>query len=470
MPRVATDWLARFGRTAAGATLDAIARRMNDGAAGVEPALTVAGRRAAFAPGPVAQAAVGTAAPWEEGWARALTIEELANGSSFDAGANFVEGLSVWGASSYNQFEMTPQGAYTMDGSLVSAILGVDHQGDIHVVGLALAYHGGAGDFSGIGKTEGSLGTNLYSVHPYARLTFGEAFHVGGSFGIGTGDLSITDKDGAALVETGVGMPVLAALDARMELSLAEAWILALQADGHLVQMVADERPPRFTRVETNTHRLRLGVESSYAFLITDGVSLAPVLEIGLRYDGGDAVETGFGFDGGGGLRLDAAVVGLMVDARGHASLNNWGEGQEQAPTLRDWGLGGVIRWRPAGGGMGPEMSLSPAYGGTLGTAAPSLNAEIGYRMAAFGGVLTPYSAAEFGERPPELPCWRPLRARPGDRAECRGHTPAVGDRNCGPVPHAGDETAPVNQPLGGADVWGLRSHLRSGYDPACQR
>ena len=396
LPRVATDWLARFGRTAAGATLDAIARRMNDGPA-AEPSLTVAGHRAAFAPAPVAQVAAGTAAPWEEGRFRALTIEELANGSSFDAGANFVEGLNVWGASSYNQFEMTPEGSYTMDGSLVSAILGVDHQGDGYVAGLALAYHGGAGDFSGIGETEGSLGTNLYSVHPYVRLTFGEAIHVGASFGIGTGDLSIMDKDEAALVETGVGMPVLAAVDARMELSLAEAWILALQADGHLVQMVADEQLPRFTRVETNTHRLRLGVENSYAFLITDGVSLAPVLETGLRYDGGDGGETGLGFDIGVGLRLDATVVGLMVDARGHASLSNWGEGQEQAPMLRDWGLGGVIRWRPAGGGMGPEMSLSPAYGGTLGTAAPSLNAEIGYRMAAFGGVFTPYSAAEFG-------------------------------------------------------------------------
>ena len=105
-------------------------------------------------------------------------------------------------------------------------------------------------------------------------------------------------------------MPVLAALDARLELSLAEAWVLALQVDGHLVQMVADEQLPRFTRVETNTHRLRLGVENSYAFLIADGVSLAPVLETGLRYDGGDAVETGVGFDIGAGLRLDATVVG----------------------------------------------------------------------------------------------------------------------------------------------------------------
>ena len=400
LPRVATDWLARFGRTAAGATLDAIARRMNDGPA-AEPSLTVAGHRAAFAPEPVGHGAAATAAPWEEGWTRALTIEDLANGSSFDAGADFVEGLNVWAATSYNQFEMTPQGDYTMDGSLMSAILGVDHQGDTHVVGLALAYHGGGGDFGGIGKTEGSLGTNLYSVHPYVRLTFGEVFHVGGSFGLGTGDLSITDKDGDALVETGVGMPVLAAVDARMELSLAEAWLLALQADGHLVQMVADERLPRFTRVETNTHRLRLGVENSYAFLITDGVSLAPVLETGLRYDGGDAVETGLGFDIGGGLRLDATgAAGLMVDARGHVSLNNWGEGQEQAPALRDWGLGGVIRWRPDFGGHGPEVTLAPSYGAAAGGlnpgAIPSLDAEVGYRLPAFGGVLTPYSSAVF--------------------------------------------------------------------------
>ena len=395
LPRVASDWLARFGRTAAGATLDAIARRMNDAAG---PSITVAGHRAALAPAPVARVAGGTAEPWEEGRFRALTIEELANDSSFDAGDSFVEGLNVWGASSYNQFEMTPQGTYTMDGSLVSAILGVDHQGDTHVAGLALAYHGGAGDFGGIGGTAGSLGTNLYSVHPYARLTLGEAFHVGGSFGIGTGDLRITDKGDTALVETGVGMPILVALDARMELVPIEDWVLAVQTDGHYVQMVADERSPRFARVETNTHRLRLGLENSFTFLVADGVSLAPVLKTGLRYDGGDATEeTGFGFDVGGGLRLDAAVVGLMVDARGHASLSNWGEEREQAPALRDWGVGGVIRWRPAGDGMGPEMSLAPAYGGTLASAAaPSLNAEIGYRMAAFGGVLTPYSAVEF--------------------------------------------------------------------------
>ena len=147
---MASDWLARFGRTAAGATLDAIARRMNDGPASAGPSITVAGHRAALALGaPISHGRRGrySLSRGKKAGSRALTIEELANGSSFDAGDSFVEGLNVWGASSYNQFEMTPQGTYTMDGSLVSAILGVDHQGDTHVAGLALAYHGGGGRF-----------------------------------------------------------------------------------------------------------------------------------------------------------------------------------------------------------------------------------------------------------------------------------------------------------------------------------
>ena len=63
----------------------------------------MAGHRASFAPEPIAQAAAGTAEPWEESRSRVLTIEELATGSS--AEVSFVEGLNVCGASGYNQFE-----------------------------------------------------------------------------------------------------------------------------------------------------------------------------------------------------------------------------------------------------------------------------------------------------------------------------------------------------------------------------
>ena len=406
LPQVAKDWLARFGRGAANHTLDAIARRMNDAAAVGESSLTLAGRQMSLAPAPAAVHLAPGVEPWEDGVATVLTLEQLANGSGFDLERSFAEGyLNFWGAGAYSQFEMTPRGTYMMDGSLMSAILGVDHEGANHVVGVAVAYHGGAGTFSGLGSgsAEGDLGTNLFSLHPYVRVTVDDMFHIGGSFGFGTGDLRI-EQTGGEVVELGVGMPIMAAADVRVDLSLTEAWILAIQADGNIVQMATAETDD-MPAVEAGSSRLRLGLENSFAFLLGEGISLAPVLEAGVRYDAGDA-ETGIGFDLGGALRFDAAAAGLMVEARGQASLANLPEEDaddaDEAPAVRNWSVGGVIRWRPLGSGMGPQVSVAPSWSGTGIIGAAGLNAEVGYGLAVFGnGVLTPYGAVEFAGNVP---------------------------------------------------------------------
>ena len=406
LPQVAKDWLARFGRGAANATLDAIARRMNDTAAVGESSLTMAGRQMSLAPAAVHAAPV--VEPWEESVATALTLEQLANGTAFDLERSFAEGyVNVWGAAGFSQFEMTPRGTYMMDGSLMSAVLGVDHEGANHVLGLALAYHGGSGTFSGLGSgsAEGDIGSNLFSLHPYVRVTVNDMYHVGGSLGFGTGDLRI-EQDGGEVVEQGMGMPIMAAADVRVDLNLAETWVLAIQADGSIVQMGSAETD-QMPAVEAGTSSLRLGLENSFAFLLGDGMSLAPVLETAVRFDGGDA-ETGVGLDLGGALRFDAAAAGLMVEARGQASLANLPEEEaddaDEAPALRDWGVGGVVRWRPLGTGMGPQVSLAPSWSGTGITGAAGLNAEIGYGLAVFGdGVLTPYGAAQFSDSVPAV-------------------------------------------------------------------
>ena len=402
---VAKDWMARFGRTAAAATVDAIAIRMNDAAtsAGEDHSLTLAGQRMALVgAAPLPLQAAARIEPWEEGATGSITLQDLAEDSAFDLGRSLAEGyLSVWGASSYHQFEKTSE--YTLDGNLVSAILGADHAGDHHVAGIALAYHGGGGEYGGIGKDDakGELTADLYSFHPYVRLTIGDYLHIGGSFGAGTGSMNIKPAGGKE-VETSMTMTALGALDARLDLNLSPGWLLAVQADAHTVHMVSAEKKPELPELATATNRIRLGLESSYAFLVGEGMSLAPTVEVGIRHDGGDA-ETGLGLDAGGGLRFTAAAIGLMVDARGHAVLSNFASDAQTgdaAGALREWGLGGVIRWRPDFGGHGPEVTLAPSYGAAAGGlnsgAIPSLDAEVGYRLPAFGGVLTPYSSAEF--------------------------------------------------------------------------
>ena len=361
--------------------------------------MSLAGRQITL--GPVAAPVqVAPTEPWQEGVAQVLTLQELADGSFFDLERSLAEGyLNVWGASAYNQFEMTPQGSYEMDGGVLSAILGVDHQGVNHVAGLAVAFHGGSGTFAGLGaySASGDVGTSLFSVHPYVRVTFADMFHVGGSAGFGLGGMSI-DQDQGSVVETGASMPIMAAADLRVDLIPVEAWLLAIQADGYVVRMAsaeADELPA----VEAGTARLRFGLENSFAFLVADGVSVAPVLETAVRHDDGDA-ETGFGLDLGGGVRVDATTMGLMVEATGHVSFGNAPEedADDEAPATRNWGVAGVVRWRPDGGDTGPQVSVAPSWGGTPSSgAAASLNAEVGYGLTVFGsGVLTPYGAAGF--------------------------------------------------------------------------
>jgi hypothetical protein len=52
------------------------------------------------------------------------------------------------------------------------------------------------------------------------------------------------NPDGGKEVETGMTMTALGAVDARVDLSLAPGWLLAVQADAQTVHMVSAEKEP----------------------------------------------------------------------------------------------------------------------------------------------------------------------------------------------------------------------------------
>ena len=85
------------------------------------------------------------------------------------------------------------------------------------------------------------------------------------------------------------------------------------------------------------------------------------------------------------------------------------------AGTLREWGLGALIRFAPGASGRGPSLSLTPTWGETAsgvqrlwdrGATNPTLSraggtrldAQFGYGFAAFrsSGVLTPFGAVSL--------------------------------------------------------------------------
>ena len=325
-------WLARFGRTAAGHVLDAVGERL--AARSGDAQVTVAGRRLSAAP------AADTAAYDDplEGWAqrvsagrlweqpRTMQLAELVGGSSFAvsaapvaeherAGGEDGGRWSVWGRGGWSRFEGA-QDELSLDGDVITATVGADYERDRLLGGLAVAYSTGDGTFDHAASGDsGSLRTVLLGVYPYVRLALHERLAVWGLFGYAVhGELTLDGKQ-TDPIDTGAGM-LMGAFGARGTLLAAApggGFELAAKADG-LVLSMRSEAVPGLVATTAEVERLRLTLQGSYRGLPVGGGVLTPALEVGGRYDGGDA-ETGAGLVVGGSLDYALPAWGLTLSA-----------------------------------------------------------------------------------------------------------------------------------------------------------
>ena len=160
--------------------------------------------------------------------------------------------------------------------------------------------------------------------------------------------------------------------------------------------------------------RVRLLLHASYRVAVGGGV-LTPALEVGGRYDGGDA-ETGAGLVVGGSLDYALPAWGLTLSAGGRGLLLH------ESGGFSEWSAGGSLRLDPGTPDRGVALSVAPSWGTTAttaatlwslpdaarlaadGTAHPQpgarLAAELSYGLDApgAGGALTPYAAVELAD------------------------------------------------------------------------
>ena len=157
---------------------------------------------------------------------------------------------------------------------------------------------------------------------------------------------------------------------------------------------------------EAQTRRLRLILEGSRKMDFGKG-SLTPSVEVGLRYDGGDA-ETGAGVELGGGVRY--AAPGLTMEVRVRGLLAH------EERDYEEWGMSASVVFSAGSGGRGLSMRAGSAWGaasggvgriwtggaaGLAGSAdlpGASLDAEVAYGLDAMRGLLTPYTGVALTE------------------------------------------------------------------------
>ena len=300
---------------------------------------------------------------------RSMTSRNLLSRSSFhlssaqDADSGDATGggarWAAWGRGAVTRFD-GGEGALLLDGDVVTGTAGVDYAQGRLLAGLAVAHSVGDGTFAapGIGETAvnaGELGSSLTSGHPYLGFAVSERLSLWGLFGVGQGEMSLSD--GNALTETDIAMR-MGAVGLRRELrSGPGGFDLALNSDVFLMRMTSDAVAGQAAAI-ANATRLRVTLESGFGWTLASGGVVTPSLEVGLRYDDGDA-ERGTGVELGGGVRYADAARGLTMEATARTLLVH------QASGFREWGAGGSLQVDPGASGRGLALGLRSSVGPT---------------------------------------------------------------------------------------------------------
>ena len=444
------QWLARFGRTAAGHVTDAIAERL-DGSG--RSRMTLGGQ-----PVPLGRirrpAARGATAVLEPdvlrhngreraagpAGARPLTDRDLLLASAFRLDLSGGEAAAkdgdlrwtAWGRADATRFDGAADG-YSLDGDVTTVTLGADAERGRWLGGLAVAHSVGAGGWrAGIataadrGNSSGKPESSVTSVHPYLRFQASEHLSFWGVLGYGKGKLTLETERAGNRRHWNTGTEMwMAAAGARIVMLAAKdtgGFELAARTDAQFVRMnsqgtTGTAESGGLAAARADTGRVRLAAEGSRRFELEGGRTLVPSLEAGLRHDGGDA-ETGVGLEVGGGVRYADPKLGLTVEAKMRGLIVHEDAG------YAEWGGGGSLRIDPGVAGWGLSFSLSPSWSAAAGgaerllslqnargfaaddrfRAAGRLEAEAAYGLAAFGGraAMTPFvglALAEAGDR-----------------------------------------------------------------------
>ena len=317
-------------------------------------------------------------------------------------------GATIWGSGDYNKMSgKLSDGDWK--GDVFSLQLGVDQRmKDDLLAGGLVSWSKGDVDYT-LDNKSGDYTHQITSVHPYLAWSIDDA-RLWSSVGYGQGELSIKEQ---AKNSEGRSDTRLLSLSAGVSgrLSRFGQSGLKIKSDMILTQINIDGSTDNSTDSATisaqnlASQRLRLLLEIEKERQLASGGRFNPLMEIGLRYDGG-VDNSGIGAVLGLGGRY--ANTGLTVEGKFHTLVGR--------KDYKEWGIQGTIRKTTSANERGLTFSLSPSYGATgnranqvwerkladgnksNGDYQAQLDVNMGYGLFTSGGLLTPYSELRMGK------------------------------------------------------------------------
>ena len=415
------EWLARFGRTVAGQTIDALESRFAM-APGAPSHMVIAGERLDFSgasPLPQHDLQRDGEIHGKDGETRGMDMRELLLGSSFHFTAGEVAGpgaMTAWGKALSGGSHGSGAGGLSFASETVTGVLGMDWERGNLLIGLALTDSAETGSASS-GSSGYDIEGSLFMATPYARLRASDRLSFWTMIGSGEGSMGLS-YDGGVRQSADIAMRMVAAGSRAELLRPGEngGLALALKTDAFFVrtesESVSTAGVGRLAGAAGDASRVRAVLEGSRAFALSGGGSVEPSLTLGLRRDGGDA-ETGTGVEIGAGLAWSDPSNGITSDLRFH------GLAAHEDGRYEEWGVSGSLSIVPDPSGRGVSLSMTPSWGaqgqgGRVWDAQPSalvdegaagerpggrLDTELGYGLFLSDHLTgTPYMGLGFGQ------------------------------------------------------------------------
>ena len=314
--------------------------------------------------------------------------------------------VGIWASGGYESVSSQDAQLGAWEGDLFSVHAGVDMRVAENVL-VGVAANRSVGSFEFEDDEGRNADTHLTTLNPYLGWNSGEGAGLWATVGYGKGNVELP-----GLGEKRDITMTMAALGGSVDVSVDDEVSLTVKGSASTARLVTaaigDEEPA----VTADVQRLRLALEAQGVTTEDAGEQFTRSAALGIRYDGGDG-DTGLGAELDGELGWSVPATGVTLRATGHVLLAHQSD-------LKEWGVGGLIRYDVPGSseGRGLSLRLQPSYGAESDSGqlwehqvtelesesddAPGARLALGLdwgRAALSGrGLLTPYGNLELSE------------------------------------------------------------------------
>ena len=317
-------------------------------------------------------------------------------------------GFGFTGGGDYRSLGSGPDAEVDWDGEVISGHLGFDVRPVREMLaGLTVGVSQTSTHFEVAGK-KGLLDHRMITASPYLSWVLfpGMWWWATATYGVGEATMADTLEPAphagdSSLLSGAVGFNVNM-IDSP-GVGAGSRVGVALKGEGSLSEFKVEGTRGDMPDLSMNTWRGRVMVQGTYERRLNESVYLIPMLEAGVRYDGGQAAS-GAGIELGGRLRYEDQSVGLTLEAHGRALV-------PLEDKSREWTAGGLVRISSDRDGYGPFLNVTPSFENvetiasvptaTLASRRGRVDAELGYgglQVDGVPGLLTPYGAVTLAD------------------------------------------------------------------------